>query len=84
MPLNLEQLSSISRDVATSVDDRLSVLSVSATEGGGNRVELLVTVEGCHREPCKHLLNVSRAETGQFEDEVRSKLQAALAAHRSN
>ena len=83
MPVNLEQLSSISREVATSIDDRLSVLSVSATEGGGNRVELLVTVEGCHREPCKHLFNISRANVGQFEDEVRSKLQAALIGHRT-
>jgi hypothetical protein len=83
MSLDLEQLSSISREVATSVDERLSVLSVSATEGGGNRVELLVIVEGCHREPCKHLFNISRAETDQFEDEVRSKLRAALTGHPS-
>lgn len=81
MTLDLEQLSTISREVATRVDRRLSVLSVSATEGGGNRVELLVTVKGCHREPCKHLLNVSRAKIDQFKNEVRSKLQAALADH---
>jgi hypothetical protein len=82
MALDLAQLSSISREVATSVDDRLSVVSVSSTEGGGNRVELLVTVEGCHREPCMHILNVSRAEVDQFEKEVRSQLQAALLDHR--
>ena len=81
MAVDLAQLSSISREVATSVDDRLSVLSVSATEGGGNRVELLVTVDGCHREPCRHLINISRADVARFEDEVRSKLRAALTGH---
>ena len=59
----------------------LSVAGVSATEGGGGRVEVLVTVEGCHAEPCRHLLNVTRTEAGVLEDELRSKLLAALTAH---
>ena len=84
MSLDLARLSNISRDVASSLDDRLSVLSVTATEGGGDHVELLVTIEGCHREPCKHLFNVSRATAVQFEDEVRSKLQAAIFGHRTD
>ena len=81
MPLDLERVTDISRQVASSVDDRLNILSVSATEGGGNRVELLVTVEGCHREPCRHLFNVTRADADDVEDELRSKLHTALTGH---
>ncbi|HWN87404.1 MAG TPA: hypothetical protein VNN99_19695 [Vicinamibacterales bacterium] len=81
MAISLDRVATISREVATALDDRLSVAGVSATEGGGGRVEVLVTVEGCHAEPCRHLLNVTRTEAGVLEDELRSKLLAALTAH---
>jgi len=81
MAMSLDRVATISREVATALDDRLSVAGVSATEGGGGRVEVLVTVEGCHAEPCRHLLNVTRTEAGVLEDELRSKLLAALTAH---
>ena len=78
MRLDLDRVTRISREVATQVDERLSVAGVTLTEGGGNRVELLVTVEGCHREPSRHLLNVRRTGPAEFEHDVREKLVAAL------
>lgn len=84
MRLDLDRVTRISREVATQVDERLSVAGVTLTEGGGNRVELLVTVEGCHREPCRHLLNVSRTEPAEFERDLRDKLVAALTEHRGD
>jgi len=54
---------------------------VTAGEGGGDRVELLVTVSGCHVEPCMHLINVSRAAPEMLEQEVRRKLEDALRSH---
>ena len=81
MRLDLDRVTRISREVATQVDQRLSVAGVTVTEGGGDRVELLVTVGGCHREPCRHLLNIRRAEPSEFEHDLRAKLLAALTEH---
>ena len=58
MTINLEDVASLSQEVVSALDQSLNVVSVSATEGGGGRAEILVTVSGCHREPCLHLLNV--------------------------
>lgn len=60
----------------------LDLVSVASTEAGSGRVELLITVAGCHREPCRLLLNVTRADPAAFERELRSKLAQALTAHR--
>ena len=79
--MNLDRVTEISRDVAAGVDRRLNVVGVTATEGGGDRAELFVTISGCHAEPCIHLLNVSRAEPGALERDVRTQLQHALATH---
>ena len=81
MSINLDRVTAISREVAADVDPRLNVVGVTATEGGGVRVELLVTISGCHAEPCIHLLNVSRAEPDALERDVRAQLQRALASH---
>ena len=83
MAMNLDRVTTISREVARELDDRLEVVAVNATEGGGDRVEVLVTVEGCHLEPCRHLLNVTRSSAGVLEDELRTKLQTALKTHRA-
>jgi len=82
MSISLDRVTEISREVAAGVDQRLQLVGVTSTEGGGDRVELLITMSGCHVEPCMHLLNVSRAEADVLEREVREKLQTALTAHR--
>jgi hypothetical protein len=84
MSINLDRVTEISREVAADVDRRLNVVGVTSTEGGGDRVELLVTMSGCHVEPCMHLLNVSRAAEGALEREVRAKLTTALTAHQES
>jgi len=81
MALNLDRVATISRAVVSQLDQRLNVVSVSATQGGSERAEVLVTVAGCHDEPCLHLVNVSRAAAATLEDEVRSKLIQSLRAH---
>lgn len=82
MTLNVDAVTEISRAVASELDHRLEVLAVAATEGGSERVELLVTIAGCHREPCAIMLNIDRTDPSRFEVEVREKLRDALVAHR--
>ena len=81
MTINLEEVTSLSRQVVNALDQSLNVVSVSATEGGGGRAEILVTVGGCHREPCLHLLNVSRESPEVLMEDVRAKLVHSLQAH---
>lgn len=81
MPVNLGRVFEIGREVVATVNERLHLVGVTAGEGGGDRVELLVTVSGCHVEPCMHLINVSRAAPEMLEQEVRRKLEDALRSH---
>jgi hypothetical protein len=81
MVLHPDEVTRISRAVAREYDGALEVLGVASAEGGTGRVELLVTIAGCHREPCVLMLNLARAEHAAFERELRSKFRAALAAH---
>ena len=84
LAINLDSVTTICRDVVSQIDRRLSVVAVSATEGGSDRAEVFVTVAGCHDEPCLHLVNVSRAAAATVEDEVRTKLLQSLQAHRGD
>ena len=43
--------------------------------------EILITIRGCHAEPCTLHLNVSRGERQEFEQDLRTKLQRAFARH---
>jgi len=80
--INLDRVNAISRMVASDVDPQLSIASVFATEGGGARAEVMVVINGCHAEPCRQIVNVSRADPSVFELEFREKLLQALNAHR--
>ena len=71
----------LSRAVARQYDARLNIVGVTGTNGESGRVELLVTVEGCHAEPCVLMLNVTRVGRAAFELELRQKLHDALSAH---
>jgi hypothetical protein len=81
MVMNSDEVTRISRAVAREYNGALEVVGVASAEGGTGRVELLVTVVGCHRDPCVLMLNLSRAEHHAFENELRSKFREALAAH---
>lgn len=81
MPLAQEQIIDISRDVIRQYSSRLELVGILASEGGSNRVELMVTLKGCHDEPCRLLLNLSRGSRATLEAELRQKLQEVLASH---
>jgi hypothetical protein len=81
MPVDLDTLAALSRAVVNEQRPGLDVVTVTTTEGGIARAEVLVTIAGCHTEPCRFLINVSRADDAQFEREFRSKLREALRKH---
>jgi hypothetical protein len=81
MVLNPDEVTRISRAVAREYDGALEVLGVAAAGEGAGRVEVLVTISGCHRDPCVLMLNLSRTESAAFEAELRSKFREALSAH---
>jgi hypothetical protein len=80
--LNLDTIAAISRDITADHDPPLEVVGVASSDGGSNRVELLVTIVGCHQEPCVLMLNLTRTEASQFEREFKDKLREKLADHR--
>ena len=79
--LTLDEIAAISRSVALEHGRALQVVGVTATDGGAGRAEVLVTIKGCHRDPCRFLINVSRAEGDAFEKAFRSELHKVLVAH---
>lgn len=81
MSLTLPEVTRIADAVAREQGSAFSVLSVASSDAETERVELLVTVAGCHREPCTFLLNLSRGERIRFEEELRIQLRAALVEH---
>jgi hypothetical protein len=81
--LALPDISRIALSVASRYREALTVVNVATTEGGGERVEILVTLSGCHDGECRVMVNVSRADRQTFEAEFRSKLRAAIDKHAS-
>ena len=83
MKMDLDEVTALSARIAREHDSRLEVVAVTSTEGDSDRVELLITIAGCHRAPCVLMLNVSRTEPQQFEVELNAALHEALAGHMS-
>lgn len=80
MSVSLPELNALSREVVLEHGRGLEV--VSLTTGGDNeRVEVTVDIGGCHEEPCRFVVNVSRADAQQFNREFRSQLSEALHKH---
>jgi len=79
--LSIDTVTELSRDVATEYDSRLEVIGVASTAGESSRVEVFVTVRGCHREPCILMVNLTRQGHQAFERDLREKLRRALTAH---
>jgi hypothetical protein len=82
--LTIETVNAISRDITAKYDPRLQVRGAAPTDGEGGRVELLVTIRGCHHEPCVLMLIVTRLGQAAFERELREKLHDALVSHTSH
>ena len=83
MPLAQEEITSISLDVIRQHQRELELVGIIASEGGSNRVEIMITVKGCHEEPCRLLLNLSRGSRSALQDELRRKLEDVLLTHAS-
>jgi hypothetical protein len=81
MPLSLSELTHIAETFAREHNPALTVVGVASTDPDTSRVELLVTVRGCHNDPCTLLLNLSRDDRNKFEAELGAQLREALRAH---
>jgi hypothetical protein len=81
MSISLEQINVIARAVIAETRHDVETVSVLSTDGGSERVELLITITGCHKDPCRLLLNLTRADGAEFESELREKVREALVSH---
>jgi hypothetical protein len=79
--LSIDTVTALSRDVAAEYDSRLEVIGVASTAGESSRVEVFVTVRGCHEEPCVLMVNLSRQGHQAFERDLRRNLRRALIEH---
>jgi uncharacterized protein (UPF0548 family) len=80
MSLTLDEISAITRAAALEHGRAVEVAGVTSAETGSNRVEILINIAGCAREPCRFVLNVNRSDRAQFERELRQKLRDAISA----
>lgn len=80
MSVNLHEITALSREVALQHGGGLDVVAVT-TGGDSERVEVTIDIGGCHLEPCRFVVNVSRADAQQFERDFRSRLSEALLKH---
>jgi len=84
VPLTQDEITAIGSDVIRRFPHHaLALVGVVASEGGSERVELMVTINGCHDERCHLVLNLSRQDRAALEDELRQTLEAALRTHTS-
>jgi len=70
-----------SREVAREYDSGLTVEGITSADGGTGRAELLVTISGCHKDPCVLLLNLDRTDEATVDSQLRAKLLGAIADH---
>jgi len=79
--LSIDTVSMLSREVAAEYDSRLEIIGVASTAGENSRVEVFVTVRGCHQEPCVVMVNLTRQGHEAFERDLRENLRRALVTH---
>jgi hypothetical protein len=80
MSVNVPEVTALSREIVLQHGGGLEVVAV-ASSGDSERVEVMVDIRGCHQEPCRFVVNVSRATPEQFDREFRLKLGEALQKH---
>jgi hypothetical protein len=82
MPLTQQEIGEISTDVIRSYPNRpVEFVAVMATEGGSGRVEVMLTVKGCHAQPCNLVFNLPRQDKPSFERALRRRLERTLRDH---
>ena len=80
MAIDLNTITALSREVVRQHGGGFDVVTVT-TGGDSERVEILVTIKGCHSDPCRFMVNVSRADSDEFDREFRTKLIDAMQKH---
>ena len=83
MGVTLDTVTAISKSVAAEHDRTLRVDGVTFSDGGTERVEVLVAIAGCHAGQCRFAVNVTRSDDTAFERDLRAKLSEVLRRHRS-
>ena len=78
--LSVDEVMEVARGIAQDFANSVDVATVVAGDGGSDHVELLLTVSGCHREPCMVVVNIPR-ESSELDAELSATIRAALAAH---
>ena len=81
--LSIDAVTTLSREVAAEYDSRLEVIGVTSTAGESSRVEVFVTLRGCHQEPCILMANLTRQGHQAFERDLRAQLRRALVSNTS-
>lgn len=84
MSLTLPELTRIAEAVVREEAPGLTLINVASSDAETGRLELLVTVTGCHREPCTFLINLARQERRGFEAALRDQFRAAVASHQKS
>jgi hypothetical protein len=81
MSLTMSEVGDLSRSIARELAGAFQVAAVTTTDGGSERAEIVVSIEGCHDGPCRFMVNVTRSDRSAFEHELRTKLHEALDRH---
>jgi hypothetical protein len=84
MGLHLDQVTAVSRSVVQEHGRDLQVSGVTFSDGSADRVEVIVTIDGCHSGSCRFAVNVTRADSEEFERDFRVKLGEALRKHQAD
>jgi hypothetical protein len=80
--LTQDEIADISLAVIQGQERSLHLIGVVSSEGGSDRIELVITINGCHDEPCMLVLNLTRSDRSELATELRDKLRTALGAHK--
>ncbi len=83
MNVTLESVAMISRSVALEHGRDLHVDGLTFSDGGTDRVEVLLTMARGESGSMRFAVNVTRSNGEDFERELRAKLTQALMKHPS-
>jgi hypothetical protein len=79
MSCDAATITELSRTIAEDYDDQeLEVVGVVATQGGSDRVELLVSMRDATDGHRIRMLNLTRSQKADFERDFRSRLRQSL------
>jgi hypothetical protein len=82
MTISVAEITRIIRAVADEQGGSLEVLGVVGMEGGADRIEVLMRVDGCPDDLSLVLLNLGRESRRAFATELRASVKRALVRRR--